>query len=283
VRNALSHWLARGGVGVAFLGPKAATAELGATLEPFAQHAVRWELTGQTSVDAASLGWLGNESESLTDLGNKSRTRFDPAELQDARQLARFADREPFLLERAPGHGLLLTFALPTSVSQSDFALRPAFLALLDHALTEARTRTGARRTLVGTPWSFPATSSVEITGPDGQRHKLEPARSVGSQSDQQLRFVPELHGRYALSVDGERQERIVTLDPSEIQSAARAPQSGASAASKGSERAQVNASPELALGVLALFLVELAYRAIRRTLSARRGHASQVFERSRP
>jgi hypothetical protein len=264
-RAALRAWIERGGVALAFLGRRAAAAQLGSTLEPFARGAVRWEPTQQTSIDPASAPWLGSEANSLLDLRNQARTRLDAGELNDAQVLVRWGDGEPFLVERALGRGLALTATLPTSVYESDFALRPAFLAILDNTLNEARRHTGPRRTEAGVPWLFPMASSVDVTGPDGRALALEPAGGTEPSGARQARFVPVTRGRYELRLDGESQERVVTLSADEVAARPRLPELERMARAEGSAPAVIDASRELSLLVLGLVLIELVYRVISR------------------
>lgn len=272
-RSAIRTWLEHGGVALAFLGPRAAGAELGSTLEPFARGAVHWESV-DGNVDAASAGWLGPEAESLADLAVKGRMRLEASELTDARVLARFTDREPFLVERTLGRGLALTSTLPTSVKHSDLALRAGFLALLDHALAEARRHTGARRTVAGTPWLFPTASSVKISGPTRKIPAFETFR--GANGVEQQSFVPVVRGRYTVELDGEAQERVVTLDAEEIAARPRPAQNQEKVRAAGSAAPDVDASPEISLFVLLFVFIELAYRSLIRIRPGRFRHAER-------
>src|SRR5450432_4110445 len=145
-RGALVTFVEQGGVAVAFLGPRAEQTPLGATLEPFVHGAVHWETQTPSDVNEASLAWLGPEAASLHELALRGRAGLSTTDLLGARILATFSDHQPFLTERALGRGALFTVALSTSVEHSNFPLRPAFLALLDHFLNEARTRRDAKR-----------------------------------------------------------------------------------------------------------------------------------------
>ncbi len=263
-RSALSQWLRRGGVAAALLGPRAETAQLGVTLEPFAEGAVHWESPAtSTGVAPRTLSWLGPEGASLDDLHPRGRARLDGAQPTGAHVGASWQDARPFILERPMGRGLALTVGLPSSASQSDFALRPGFLALLDYVVQQALARTGPRRSVAGSTWSFSA-DKVSIQGPDGP---LE-VRDAAAGADQPSRAglpakvaVVGTLGRYQVKVDGETRTRIVTVDPQEITTPPRAPDKALRATAGSGNRAQVDGSPGVALALLALLALELLLR----------------------
>ncbi len=264
-RSALGQWLRSGGVAMALLGPRAETAELGVTLEPFASGAVHWESpAGSDGIAPKTLSWLGNEAASLGKLHPKGRARLDGAEPPGSHVSARWKDSRPFIFDRQLGRGLVMTVGLPSSASVSDFALRPAFLALLDHVIQEALARTGPRRSLAGSTWSF-SSKAVSIAGPDGpvQIHDADgdtKTRSDDSRGPEKVAVVGRL-GRYRVKVDGETRTRIVTIDPAEITTAPRKPDAKVEAAAGGNGQARVDASPNVALALLALLALELLLR----------------------
>ena len=272
VRDALSAWLSRGKVAVAFLGPRAERVQLGSTLEPFAHGAVRWEKTDQKGLDPASLAWLGPEAAALSELLPRARARLDGADLPGARVRARWSDGTPFLLERDHERGLILTLGLPTSADESDLALRPAFLALLDHVLELARERSGPERSAPGAPWRFSVSQQPELRGPGG---KLAP--SAAGQSEGERIFVPELAGRYLIkTVDGSH-ERTVTLDPAEITTDPREAPTAESGPAEAATAPGVDVSSELVLLLLVLVGLELGVRATRVLGTRRRRRDERV------
>jgi len=262
-RSALAKWLRHGGVAMALLGPRAETVQLGVTLEPFATGAVHWETPpGSTSIAAKTLSWLGSEGSSLDKLHPKGRARLDGAEPAGARVGARWEDSRPFILDRRVGRGLVLSVGLPSSASESDFALRPGFLALLDHAIQQALKRSGPRQSLAGATWSF-STHAVSIEGPDGPVPAREPGGSEATDDDAAPAKVAvvEVLGRYRVKTDGETHTRIVTLDPAEITTRPTKPGRALRAAAGGTGRTQVDASPGVALALLGLLALELLLR----------------------
>jgi von Willebrand factor type A domain/Aerotolerance regulator N-terminal len=273
-RGALTTFVEQGGVAVAFLGPRAEQTPLGATLEPFVHGAVHWETQTPSDIDEASLSWLGPEASSLHDLALKGRAGLSTTDLLGARVLTVFSDHQPFLTERALGRGALFTVALSTSVEHSNFPLRPAFLALLDHFLDEAHTRRGATQSVAGTDWLFPSGATVTIEGPGGVLAVHERAAAAGGT---QRAATPVITGRYAVRVDEQRQERVVTLDPSEITTLPQKPPSSAAQGRAGGDSGNVDASPELGFVALALLALELGLRAFRQ-----RGATSAAALRSR-
>lgn len=256
-RAATQSWVERGGVLLALLGPASTSAQLAATLEPFAREGARWEATATARVDASSLAWLGPEAEAFSGLATTGRVRLDAADLPGAQTVARWDDGVPLLFRRELGRGLVFTLGLPASVERSDLALSPGFLVLLDLVRKEALHRSGPRTSLAGAVWAFPNDARVSITGPRGGA-LLEAVSSDRAER----RFVPEFSGRHAVSVDGERSWRLVELDPVELQRVPLEPEERTAVATAGKGSDSVDASREWALFVLFLFALELATRA---------------------
>jgi hypothetical protein len=269
-RGALVSFVERGGVAVAFLGPRVEQTPLGATLEPFVHGAVHWEPKADGDVNAASLAWLGAEASSMQDLKLRGRAGLSTTDLLGARILAIFADNQPFLTKRELGRGALFTVALPSSVEHGNFPLRPAFLALLDFFLNEARTRRGAAQSVAGSEWSFPLGASVSIEGPRGPLVVREAARATGSA---QKSATPTLAGRYTLRIDDKPEERVATVDPSEITTLPQKPPANAAQARASANAGSVDASPELGFVALTLLALELGLRVFRR-MTRERGRA---------
>jgi Mg-chelatase subunit ChlD len=277
-RGALLTFVEQGGVAVAFLGPRAEQTPLGATLDPFVHGAVHWEVPTPAYIDDGSLSWLGPEATSLHDLALHGRAGLSTSDLLGARILATFSDKQPFLTERDSGRGALLTVALPTSVEHSNFPLRPAFLALLDFFLDEARTRRGATQSVAGTDWLFPLGASVAIDGPRGPLVVAERSAPAGGS---QKAATPIFAGRYLVRIDDQREERVVTIEPSEITTLPQKPPRSAAQARAEGNASNVDASPELGFMALALLALELGFRVLRRTLRER-GATSAPALRSR-
>jgi hypothetical protein len=286
-RTALGSFVSRGGLALALLGPRAATAQLGSTLEPFATGAVRWETLAAPSqgvtpaaatakpspvvgLDPASVSWLGSEGATLADLAPSGRARLDGVEPSDATVIGRWNDGRPFLLERQLGRGAVLSAGLPASVAWSDLALRPGFMALLAHLVDESERRSGPRRSVVGTAWVLPATGRVKVLGPSGDL-ELRETSPAASNAPRQLVAIPEELGRYRVSIDGDAQLRIATIEADEVLRASRpAPPA---ALHSGSSESRIDASPELAMLAVLLITLEIAIRAAGALRSRRRRH----------
>jgi len=257
-RAALHTWVERGGVAVALLGPRATLAQLGSTLEPFAQGAVRWEVTSAHGLDPTSASWIGSEAESLKELSPRGRARFEVSESSRARVVARWDDAVPFMIELNRGRGLLWTLGLPSSVDHSDFALRPGFVALLSQLAEQAAHRKGQKSTLAGVPWSFPAGSSIEVVGPNGREEVRDVQRPEGRSEKVVL---PGVAGRWQLRIDGEPELRVVTLSAEEITARPSAPAEAETRGAGAQSDLRIDASPELALVALGFAFVELLLR----------------------
>ena len=261
VRAALVEFVEGGGVAVALIGPNAETVQLGSTLEPFVSGAVRWQTTELApGVDPQSLGWLGSEAPSLADLRPHGRARLDAGDLGDSKIIARWSDQKPWLLERSLGRGALYAVALPTSVEQSDFALRPGFLALLDYFLEQATRRSGPKRSTAGSEWSVPG-AKPSVIGPEGPVAIRESSRENVA--------TPTIRGLYRVSYDKVTQSRVVVLDPNEVLIAPRAvPKNAMEAVAKG--RSAIDVSGETALFLVGLLALELLVRILRARTSRR-------------
>jgi hypothetical protein len=261
LRSALLAWVTRGGVAAALLGRRAESAVIGATLEPFAQAALPWEATRVKGLAPNSLDWLGPEAAGLSELAPKGRVRLDGAVGNDARVLARWDDGAPFMIERELGRGVLLSLGLPGSADESDFALRPGFLALLDYMLGVARDHSGQRRGLPGTLFRFPAGSRVEVLAPGGAplQHEVE-----GSAERRMQVFTAEVAGRYRVRGSEGDEERIVTLDPEEISTQPQTGRASRAAEPLTGRRRDVDASPEIARLLVALLAFEILLRLVR-------------------
>src|SRR5690606_31689394 len=153
-----------------------------------------------------------------------------------------------------------------SSVDESDLALRPAFLELLDYAISQSAIRRGARATPVGERWGVDPTATV--TGPDGSELAKQPFAATEGTSTGYSDFVePELAGRYTIThADEEATSRVAMRDLSE-----HVTQPSQTLGSRRDEKraqgmARVGISREIALLTLVLGAIELAFRMLART-----------------
>ena len=265
-RTALSEWIEAGGVVLGLLGPASSGLQLSSTLEPFAERGARWEQTDRPlDVEPSSLPWLGQEASSLRGLTRDGRMRLDGAGLPGSVTTATWQDGVPFLLRRSLGSGLILTAGLPAAVDHSDLALRPAFLALLDHVIGEAEQRRGPGAGLVGEPWAFPAGAKVVIEGPAGplpvHTEGCDDADITADCAPGQQVATPELAGTYRVTSGASTQTRVARLDEHEIIDPPGSARTAGQATATSADSGAVDASPELALALLALFAAELGLR----------------------
>ncbi len=255
VREALGTWVKRGGVALALWGPGVERTPLGSAFDPFLPGAPVWEPTEAPGIDEKSAGLLGEPGKSLLELAPHGRIRLAGAIDKDSRVLVRWSDGEPWLVERPVGRGLALSVGLPASVSQSDFALRPGFLAVLELAIQKARSRRGGLSGLVGTAWDVTPGTGVE--GPDGP---VEVRRELGE--EESLYVQPPVRGRYEFSHGDGREERFATLDPAEIVRQPRPAPEQMRAETQQAAVSQVDISREVASLLLLLTGLELVGRA---------------------
>ncbi|MEP7126328.1 MAG: BatA and WFA domain-containing protein [Byssovorax sp.] len=269
VRRELAAWVARGGVVLLTLGPRAAAAPLGAGFEPLIPGVVRWAAltaptdgaAGSFGVDPASAPTLGSSVPGLARLDPRGRTTLDPAAIEGVDVLAKWIDGAPFLIRRSLGRGAVLSLTLPLSTDESDLALRPAFLSLLESFVNTARARGGARRIDVGQAWTFDGYSNVKV-----RRLPLDGAGSPRTiaviEQDRRLRADAPLAGLYELTLDGEATTRVAAVPDREIDFRPRPVRDEAHASAMGGVASALDASPYVAIALLALLAAELLLRA---------------------
>ncbi|WP_437798567.1 VWA domain-containing protein [Sorangium sp. So ce693] len=280
VRRSLAAWIERGGVALLTLGQRAAAAPLGAGFEPLVPGVVRWSASPVPGVDPATAGWLGPSAPGLADVAPRGRATLGAEASEGAEVLARWADGAPFLVRRPLGRGVVLFMTLPLSTEESDVALRPAFLSLLDGFVGAARARGGARRLSAGEVWTFDGYHDVKV-----ERVRFDrDGASQGSRSrealpvaevERRLRVSPPLAGLYELTLDGERSTRVVSVPEREIDLRPRRVAESARAAELGGMAASIDGSPYVALLLLGLLAVELLLRSIAGRQEPAEGRAS--------
>ncbi|HEX4446086.1 MAG TPA: BatA and WFA domain-containing protein [Polyangiaceae bacterium] len=278
-RHALSAYLDRGGEVLLALGPRAAIAPLGATLEPILTRPIAWSETSQAGVDVTNvLGPMAESAESLTQLAAPRRALIAPEDAAAFELLVKWGDGAPLVARRAMGRGGAWVVTLPFSVEASDLTLRPAFLSLLDAWAERARRHASPARSDVGTTWRFPGAHDVVATGPDGAAVPVEASSVEGGPAaaldggGASPSMTPGLLGAYQVSVDGHVETRVAACVESELDLRPRpiAPR-GAGVEAIGERRASVDASGDVALALLALMAIEMGLRLwTRRPLATR-------------
>jgi hypothetical protein len=277
-RAVLDEWLNRGGILLGLLGPNSASAELAANSEPFARPGIQWEATKDVTLDVKSLAaFLGADAANLDAVQQRGRMRLDAADLPNTVIRGKWSDGVPWLFERRVGLGVVFTVGLPSTLQQSELALRPGFLALLDVALERSRARSGSKRAVVGVPWRFPAQTKVDVLA-DAVKSGAVVASTVavsgaGDQGSDdvnrfQQEFTPTLTGLYALKVDDREEWRTATLEAKELLQLPNATVGAEEQSNSEFANVAVDASPYWALVVLALFSFELGYRVLRARMS---------------
>lgn len=262
LRESLERWIQSGGVGVVFLGPSVTRAPLGSGFHPFFTGAPRWERTASSGADANTAGALGPLTPTWSDVGARYRVTLEAQ--KEGEPLASWDDGQPLVYERLLGRGLALTVTLPASVDESDLSLRPAFLELLDYAITESAFRKGAQATKVGERWVIDA--AARVLGPDG--FELEKHSAFSDDGVTQRYVEPALAGEYRIVDEQGTSDRFAMRHPDE-----HVRQSPTDVAAQGDSARDfqpsfVGISREVALLVLMLSFLELAVRVLRRPRS---------------
>jgi hypothetical protein len=262
MRRSLSAWVERGGTLLLTLGPHAAAAPLGAGFDPLVPGLVRWAPAPSSGIDAKAAVTFGPSAEGFEKLDPRGRAWLDPAAEAGSDVLARWQDGAPFLVRRSRGRGAILALTLPFSTDESDLALRPAFLTLLERFVDTARARGGARRIDVGETWTFDGFKRITIqhfaiSGSD------KPTPIPVTFDDGRPRATPPLAGLYELNLDGEASSRIAAVPEREIELRPRRVLESARSASLGGVQSSLDASPYVALALLGLVAIELLLRAL--------------------
>ncbi len=260
-REALTRFVEGGGVAVALLGPHVESTKLGSTLEPFARGSVRWERDpSPRGADVASIAWLGTEGKSLSDLALHGRAVLDPG--AEATVLATLNDGAPFVIERRLGAGRVFTVTVPSSLDESDFALRPGFVALVAHVLDVAEQCRGVRQSVAGASWRF-EDDRTRIDGPEG-------AVELHETPEQGRVATPAVRGTYRVTTPRGAELRTVTLDPTEILTPPRPPGAAVDQRAGHERESYHDLSTETAAALLAVLALELALRSLGRSKRGR-------------
>ena len=261
VRRSLGAWVERGGVVLLTLGPRAASAPLGAGFDPLVPGSLRWSTDKRVrGIDPASAPTFGSAASGFIDLAPRGRTLLDVSATAGSDMLARWSDGAAFAFRRPSRRGAVVVVTLPMSVEESDLALRPAFLLLLDRFVGFARARGGARRIEVGETWTFDGYANVSIGRIDV--HEARPVPLVIDSSGGLRRATPAQAGLYELHLDADRSMRTAEIAEREIDLRPRRVEQSLPQASLGGVAGAEDISSEVALVVLALFALEIAMRA---------------------
>jgi hypothetical protein len=256
-RRALGAFVEQGGELLVALGPRAAAAPLGASLEPALGHAVTWGAVAAKGARASrgAPAVFGDAARSLGDLDARERATMTPEDAKSFEALLDWDDGAPFVARRAIGSGGAWVVTLPFAVNASDLTLRPGFLALLDAWTEEARGRMVPLRVDVGHPWTFSLVGrkAVAIDGPGGG---LTVARD-GTVA----RAVPPLVGSYVVSFAERKETRVAAPVAAEMDLRPRATGATTHGGTLGDAHSSVDVSWGVALVLLGLVAAELALR----------------------
>jgi hypothetical protein len=255
-RRALAQFVDSGGVVLLALGPRAASAPLGASFEPLLAHATGWSPSPSPGANPESAASVMSESAAtLADLAPRGRATLAPEDVSAIEPLVAWKDGAPLVARRAMGRGEAWIATLPFAVEASDLTLRPGFLALLDAWVGGALVRAAPRRGDVGTPWTFTG-RDVAIEGPAGPVAVTRDAPPAAV-----ARAVPALVGAYRIAIDGRKELRVAAPPQAELDLRPRATQENARGSALGDNHAAVDVSWAVALALLGLLALEMALR----------------------
>lgn len=261
-RKALAGWVEQGGVLLVTFGKRAAAAPLGMGFDPVVPGVVRWATSPVPGAEASSAFFLGPSAEGLGELSPEGRTSFEPIATADAEVLVRWSDGAPLLWRKSLGRGAVFALSLPLSTEESDFVLRPAFLALLERFVGTARSRGGTRLVDVGDAFTFDGYKDVSVEFVPARSGEKAVKMDVSEQAGRRL-VVTALAGRYVAQTDGEQSFRIATIPEREIDLRPRKIADTARAETQGGVQPALDISPYVALVLIALFALELLLRTL--------------------
>ncbi len=269
-RRGIARWVEAGGVLLITLGPHAAAAPIGSGFRPMLRAIVRWKPAAVEGLTPEKDRLFGEAFPGLDKLAPKGRAQLELEANSRHTVLARWSDGAPFVLERRLGRGVVYALTLPLSTLQSDFSLRPGFLALLGQLTKTARALGGVARTTIGPTWrldGFREVSVVKLAPEESQSLPLEVRAGPG----QARRAVVDTIGSYQLKLDDNTSVRVAAVDETELHMVTRPIAGEQGAGELGGSSAKVDVSAEIALFLLALLFVELLLRALGPRLRRRR------------
>jgi hypothetical protein len=233
-RAAFRTYLEKGGTALVFLGPRAGSAILGASFDPFTSGPVRW-------VGSEERKGLYKES---------GRATLDEATLKNATV---WMPGPPALaLSRSVGRGTATLVTLPASAAVSELPLRPVFLEILDRVVGNAAHRGISRRQVVGLPWNVEA--DVTVVGPEGPIAPRVDGATRG--------FSPGRAGLYLFGAPGgPRTARVAEITEEEVDLTPRRANDDEASEALGSTRASIDISPYVALILLLVIVAEAGLR----------------------
>jgi hypothetical protein len=256
-QNVLEAFVSEGGALLTLLGPAVDLAPLSAGFWPITKSSPHYRALAkdqnQLAAPAAELSELARGYDTLRP---RRRVTLEPA--PQTRTLLSFADGTPLLFERPIGLGRAFTSTLPASVEQSDFALRPGFLALIDHALEASRGQSSGRVSLPGATWSVPEDVEVFRGKEQLESRSLSPGLKA---------VTPEWAGRYTLLSGTLERSRFVTRHPGEHVRQPENAESQTGSQSTPQTMEKTSISREVALALLVLSAGELWLRSRRSRL----------------
>jgi hypothetical protein len=253
-REAVGRWLQQGGIVLVGLGPRAARAPLGASLEPFVPGVPRWVEDAPEGVNEQDAAGFGPSGPSLAQLRAKGRAHLERERLGEATTILRWSDGIPLVVERTVGRGLVVVVGLPFNPSWSDLPLRPAFLALLSRVTETARARGGAKRIDVGRSWVLDE-GAVEV--------RTEAGPYPVTRAQGKVRITPHEAGRYDIRVGEEVDTRYAAVPSREVDLRPRKASEASLDPSLGATSGSVDISRWIALFLLALLAAELGVRTL--------------------
>lgn len=254
-RRALGTYLNDGGVLLLGLGPRSASAPLGATLEPVLDEPVRWTECPSTGASYERLGDpLQGLSATFVDLGAKRRIQIAPKDRARLKQGLDWTDGAPLIAFRPMGAGMAWVTTVPFSVEASDFPLRPAFVELLSAWLRAVDAHGLKATTDVGRGWRLRKGRYRSAEGPQG-------AVEIQRGPDHDHLDAP-LAGPYTLTrEDGQTETRYARPVPGELDLRPRKFEPSARFAGPSEPEAMVDVSWVVALILLGLTTAELVWR----------------------
>jgi hypothetical protein len=256
-RRTLGAFVEGGGTLLVFLGPRASSAPLGASFEPFLTKGVSYGPTSARGAAPQGRERFGPSMASFEDLGAERRVTLAAEDRVRGKTLLAWKDDAPLLFEVEVGRGLVWVATLPLSVEESDLALRSGFLAIVESWAAETKRRARPARSEVGVRWTGvpEGTTRAVFWQESGTRPTVDAEGELPP---------PDQIGLYTLVGSGKLDRRVVEPARREIDLRPRAIRSDTNQQKVSDGRTQVDIGWAIALILLAVATLELLVRVVR-------------------
>ncbi len=260
-RIALTTWVEQGGLLLISLGRGAVLSSLAASFGTLVPGVIRLDTSPPPGGSPSTCAAFGASAEGISELRAKARVLLETPLFGSARTLCSWTDQQPLVLERDVGQGMVMVVTTNFHLEDSDLPILPAFIAMVDTFLERVRERSDTAAILVGQPVVFRELNGE--LGPRMQRTTTADGRTVELDLANARALQAGSVGRYTFTVGEKALTRFAFVDDAELNFTPRPIAEGAQDASLGGRVEDQEISSIVALGLLALLLIEAALRVL--------------------